>query len=193
MEYQNTVRRSACMMAAALALNAGIAKAADLSTTVQGEDIHIVLNTALTVGAAMRMQGRSSNLIGKSAINPDVCSPPYQSCQGLFRDQTYYASYYTAQPGAPSRNSDRGDLNYDKHDIFQAPVKLTSDLTLQWDRFSLFVRALAFYDAVNDNFTGYNPNELTPQNYKNSGRVDPTFHGGRLKMKKGVAREERSD
>ena len=194
MDYRQFVRRLGWPLCAGLlALHLRPALALDLSTTVRGEDVHITLNNALTVGAAVRMQDRSSNLIGKSAINPNVCAPPYQSCQGLFRDQTYYASYYVAQPGAPSRNSDRGDLNYAKYDLIQAPVKLTSDLTVQWQQWSLFVRMLGFYDAVNDHFTEYNPNQLTPQNRAASGRADPTFPGGRVYGPGGVTHERRRD
>lgn len=174
-------------------MQAGTACALDLSTSFAGQDLHATLNTAITLGAAIRMQDRSADLIGKSALNPKVCAPPYQSCQGLFRDQTYYARYYVAQPGAPSRNGDHGDLNYGRHDLIQAPVKLTSDFSMQWRDFGVFVRALAFYDLVNASFTEYNPNRLTPQNRATSGRADPTFPGGRVYGPGGVTHEKRRD
>jgi hypothetical protein len=48
-----------------------------------------VLNTTITLGAGWRMQERAANLVGKAYIDPDVCTRQYQSCQGLFRGQSY--------------------------------------------------------------------------------------------------------
>jgi len=67
------------------------------------QPISAVLNTTLTAGGGFRTQGQSVNLIGKSNLNPGVCGGPngaYQSCQGLFRDQSYPAAQLAAAPGA---------------------------------------------------------------------------------------------
>lgn len=134
-------------------------------------DIAGVLNTTLTAGFGIRMQSPSSNLIGKSNLTPNACPPPYQSCQGLFRDQIAPAQHLSSIPGAPGVNGDDGDLNYGKYDLFQAPLKVTSDLKLSYDNLGFFGRTLYFYDLVNNDFTEYHPNRITPQNVDQVGRV----------------------
>ena len=135
------------------------------------EPVQGVLNTTFTAGLGVRMQAPSQNLIGKSNLNPNVCAPPYQSCQGLFKDQYFPAEHLYAAPGAASVNGDNGDLNYShKGDIFQAPLKMTQDLTLTWRNFGFFGRILYFYDIVNNNLTEYHPNRITPENYLSVGR-----------------------
>jgi hypothetical protein len=137
-----------------------------------GDQVKGTLNTTFTAGIGMRMQAPAADLIAKGDLNPDVCGPPYQSCQGLFRTQVYPSQHLTAAPGSFSSNGDFGDLNYrHKYEIFQAPAKVTSDITLTYKDFGVFARALYFYDFVNNNFTQYNPNEITPQNYQQVGRV----------------------
>ncbi len=156
----------------------GSAAALDFSFTppLAGSEVKGVLNTTFTAGLGIRMQAPSAGLIAKGDLNPEVCGPPFQSCQGLFRTQTFPAQHLTDAPGSFSPNSDRGDLNYGrKYDIFQAPAKLTSDLTLTYGNFGVFARGLFFYDFVNNNFTGYSPNEITPQNVNQVGRVGTTL------------------
>lgn len=188
------IRQIAAGVAMACGLaQAGSARAVDLSTTLFGREIEATLNNAITAGVGVRMQKQSVNLVGKSAINPFVCAPPYQSCQGLFREQSYTAAHFAGEPGDSSRNHDRGNLNYDRYDLFQAPLKLTSDLSVKLGNVGAFVRVLAFYDAVNDDFTEFDPNELTPENRATTGRADPTFPGGRVYGAGGVVREQRTD
>ena len=137
-----------------------------------------VLNSTLTLGAGVRTEARAKDLIGKSNLNPGVCTGPngaYQSCQGIFKDQVFPSEQLAAAPGAASINNDDGDLNYDKGDIFSSVAKLTSDLTLTYGNFGLFSRALFFYDATNANFTEYHPNRITPENYHDVGRVTPSL------------------
>lgn len=136
-----------------------------------GKSIKGVLNSTFTAGVGVRMENRSTNLIGKSDLNPNVCAPPFQSCQGLFRDQTYAAAHLANSPGAASVNGDFGDLNYGKGDLFQAPFKATEDLSVSWGHFGFFGRVLYFYDFVNNNFTNNHPNEITPQNAATTGRA----------------------
>ena len=148
----------------------------DLQPPFSGDQVKGTLNTTFTAGIGMRMQAPAADLIGKGNLNPDVCGPPFQSCQGLFRTQTYMAQHLTAAPGAFSNNGDFGDLNYrHKYEIFQAPAKVTSDITLTYKDFGVFGRALFFYDFVNNNFDQFNPNEITPQNAGQVGRVGTTL------------------
>ena len=141
------------------------------SDTVQG-----VLNTTFTAGLGIRMQSPSENLIAKGDINPNVCAPPNQLCIGLFRTQTFMYKTLDDAPGSFSNNSDRGDINYPhRGDIFQAPAKGTSDLTLTYGNFGLFARVLYFYDFINNDFTEFHPNEVTPQNRSSVGRFGTTL------------------
>jgi len=170
-----------------------------------------VLNSTVTVGAAWRMQGQNVNLIGKSNNNPNVCYG-HQSCQGVFRDQIEPAQTLVRAPGLFSINGDDGDLNYQKHHLIQGVGKLTQDLTLSWHDFGLFARWMYFYDAVNNDFTEYHPNRITPENAGTTGippsdrsfvnTVDPVttqlvravyFPNNRIYGPGGVVRNHRDD
>ncbi|MEQ1440157.1 DUF1302 family protein [Fontimonas sp. SYSU GA230001] len=134
-----------------------------------GQPFEGVLNTTLTAGAAWRMESRADDLVGKSNLDPDLCGREngrlrWQGCQGLFRDQVFTAERLVSAPGQFSMNGDDGNLNYDRHDLTQAPLKLTSDLTLGLGNFGLFVRGLYFHDFVNRRFTEFHPNEINSAN-----------------------------
>lgn len=169
--YAQTLR--AVRYGASLALAAALlvplnASALSFEAAVGDDSINGVLNTTVTVGGAWRMQNRASDLIGKSNVNPNVCAD-YQSCQGVFKDQTAPARTLAAAPGSFSLNGDDGDLNYDKHDIVSAVAKVTQDLKLSYQNFEFFARWLYFYDGVNNNFTEYHPNRVTRGNYQQVG------------------------
>ncbi|MBV8062823.1 MAG: DUF1302 family protein, partial [Nevskia sp.] len=171
------------MLAALLPLGAAQAIEFTIPTFGEGEGVKGVLNTTFTAGAGVRMQSQSQNLIGKSNINPDVCNGTaadpgsYQICQGLFKGQIFPAQHLVAAPGAASMNGDQGDLNYSRYHLFQAPAKVTSDITLTYKDFGIFARGLYFYDFVNNDFTETHPNEITPQNRLQVGRQVPPLGG----------------
>ena len=164
--------RAATALAALFSMGAILlpATALALSFEVGDGDYSVggVLNTTVTVGAAWRMQNRASDLVGKSNLNPDVCAQ-VQSCQGVFKDQTAPARTLAAAPGQFSLNADDGNLNYNRHDLVQGVGKITQDIKLTFGNFEFFGRWLYFYDAVNNNFTEYHPNRVTPQNYNQVG------------------------
>jgi hypothetical protein len=123
------------------------------------------LNSTVTLGAEVRMQDRSSDLVGKSALDRDVCGGIFQSCQGLFREQTFPAERLAAAPGQLSPNFDNGNLNYDKGDLTQGIFRLNQDLNITRGRFGVFARWIYFYDFVNNhNFTERHPNRITSDN-----------------------------
>ncbi len=169
------------VLAALMAVSVRTAYAIDFTVPYTGsEPVTATLNTTLTAGGALRMEGRSTNLVGKSNINPDLCygsDGRYQGCQGLGKDQIYPAQRLVAAPGAASTNADDGDLNYGKYDLVQAVVKVTQDLTLNYKNFGIFGRWLYFYDAVNNNFTEYHPNRITAENKLQVGRFIPGIIG----------------
>lgn len=183
------VAKNGLRLAANLILSAGFglchpAWAVDFTLPFGEDGITGVLNTTGTFGAQWRMQEPSADLIGKANIDPTVCgrqgqgsnlvttgvgNPLYQSCQGLFRTQGYPGARLSEVPGQFSNNFDDGNLNYKKHDITQAPLKLTQDLTLNYGDFGFFARVLAFHDFVNNNFNEFHPNRLTFENAAQSG------------------------
>jgi hypothetical protein len=134
------------------------------------DQIQTVLNSTITAGAGVRMESQSSQLIGKANLSPNFCGfnnvgiKEWQSCQGVFRDQTFLAKRIASTPGAATINGDDGDLNYNNGDFYSAVVKLTEDFKADYKGFGIFARALYFHDFVNDDFTEYHPNRLTRNN-----------------------------
>lgn len=130
-----------------------------------------VFNNTLTFGASVRVEERADDLVGKASLDPDVCSGVYQVCQGLHRNQTYMAEHLTAAPGQPSMNLDDGNLNYDRWDITQAPLKLSHDLNIRFmDNYGVFVRAIGIYDHVNfDDFQETRYNAISAENAGSTG------------------------
>ena len=179
---------------------AGAAHAISESFNLGDDQVKMVLNNTFTAGGGIRMQSPSVNLIGKGDLNRNVCAPPYQSCQGVFKDQIFPAQQLARSPGAASINGDDGDLNYGKYHLFQGVAKATEDLTISYKDFGIFARTLYFYDFVNNDFTQTQPNELTPQN-KNDADVGvntPTplllpYPGGKTYGPGKQVREKRTD
>jgi len=128
-----------------------------------------VLNSTITFGAAWRMEERSESLVGKTNNDPGACARQFQSCQGLFKDQVYPSQRLAATPGQYTMRNDDGNLNYDKGDIVQAPLKITQDLNLTYGEYGFFARWLAFYDFVNNDFREYHPNKITRENVGRTG------------------------
>ncbi|MES2490708.1 MAG: DUF1302 family protein, partial [Pseudomonadota bacterium] len=52
--------------------------------------------------------------------------------------------------------------------------KITQDLSLTYKDFGFFAKALYFYDQVNNNFTEYHPNMITPENIDSLRVPDPS-------------------
>ena len=100
-------QRCAAVALAAILLAPLEASAITFDTPIGDDSLNGVLNTTVTIGAAWRMQGRASDLIGKSNLNPNVCAD-FQSCQGVFKDQTAPARTLAAAPGSFSLNGDDG-------------------------------------------------------------------------------------
>lgn len=146
------------------------AQAVGYNFSLFGRDFDAVLNNTVTLGASWRIQDRADDLVGKSALNPNVCTGVYQLCQGLHRLQSYPAAHLRAAPGMASNNFDDGNLNYDKGDITQAPFKLSQDLNIKFGDYGFFFRGIGIYDDVNyRNFREYHPNRVTAENAGQTG------------------------
>jgi hypothetical protein len=82
------------------------------------------VDTTLSVGVSMRVHNRNCKLIDPG--NDEGCADPLNGFS----------------------NSDDGNLNYDKWDVFSNTYKATVDLDLAWRNFGGFFRGSAFYDFV---------------------------------------------
>ena len=150
------------------------ANAVEFNLSMFGETFSGVLNNTATFGYSWRIEEREDDLVGKLNLDPDLCSGAYQFCQGLHLDQTHPAERLAQAPGQASVNLDDGNLNYDKWDVTQAPLKISNDLKIEWGNFGIFARGIGIYDYVNYDFEEYHPNRVTPENAATTGvRDDP--------------------
>ncbi|MDP3870855.1 DUF1302 domain-containing protein [Phenylobacterium sp.] len=154
-----------------LALAGASGPALALDVAIPSLGIEGTLNNVVTVGAQLRTEDRSEDLVGKHNLDTGGCAGIYQSCQGLFKGQIYPSERLVNLPGAPSMRADNGNLNYDQYDLTQGGVRLTQDLTFSKGDFGFFARTIAYYDAVNDQRKDYYPSLITRENM---GRVGIT-------------------
>ena len=80
-------------------------------------DVTVNLDTTISAGASWRMQGRDPASI--AIVNGGTSRSP---------------------------NEDDGDLNYDKHKLYSAPIKATSDLEVKYKTYGFLARGYYFYD-----------------------------------------------
>ncbi|MEW6168686.1 MAG: DUF1302 family protein, partial [Pseudomonadota bacterium] len=112
-EHMRMARKWTGLWAAAAALLcAEGAQARDFNFDLFGQDINAILNNSFTAGAQWRLHDRADYLVGKSNLDPDVCTGVYQLCQGVIRDQDWPAAHLRDAPGQASMNFDNGNLNY---------------------------------------------------------------------------------
>jgi hypothetical protein len=149
-----------------------IAQAIGLS--IESLGVEGVLNNNITVGAAMRMERRAEDLVGKANLDPGVCAGVFQSCQGLFKDQLHPSQRLSQTRGAPTMRADDGNLNFDRHDLTQGGIRLTQDLTLNRGEYGFFARTISFYDVVNDQLKDRFRTLVTAENRDRTGTTgDP--------------------
>lgn len=158
------------------------ALAFDLNFSLFGDDIYGVANNTVTFGYAWRLEDQAEYLVGKSALNPDLCTAQFQSCQGVHRTQSFPSERLASAPGMASLNFDDGNLNYDKGDIVQAPLKISQDITLEFGggTYGFFARGIGIYDYVNyHDFEEQRYNLITTENADRVGIVDQPGTGNR--------------
>lgn len=169
--------RKTLAVAAATTLFAGSASALQFEFDY-GDGVTGTLNTAVTFGAAWRLQDRATHLIGKANVrglevgengaqaDRGVCPAANGAngthpgnCQGLFRAQPAQIIGRDA-PGASSPNFDNGNLNFDQGDVVQQVGKVLQDLTLNYGDFGLFARWMYFHDYAQLNVLQKHPNTI---------------------------------
>lgn len=119
-----------CLLASAigLALMASPAQAIDLST----DEVSIRLDTTISYGVGMRVEGRDNDLVAKSRFNPVIFAAPPAAQEAAL--------------GRFSANSDDGNTNFDKNDLIFNVARVTSELAVDYKNYGFFVRGNYFYD-----------------------------------------------
>lgn len=138
---------------------------------VGGAQINI--DNLVTIGGAWRMENRDPNIIGKSNLQPGLCTArradgslgnkesgtPETGNIGSTCTTANPAlnNAYVAAPGFMSPNSDNGNLNYDRYDMVNATAKYDIDMTARWGDFDALVTGVYFFDNVNKDFLEKHP------------------------------------
>ena len=132
------------------------------ASAIEGEFYGFDMNwkTLISIGAQVRMQAPSSELIGKTNIDgqQDLCAA--DDCVSLGGDSAPNQRLVNARGAFFGANGDDGNLNYDKGDVIAALTKINTDLTLTKGNWVGRIHALGFYDPVNADFQHKHPNTL---------------------------------
>jgi hypothetical protein len=134
----STGLRKSAIALAAAALGCSFAPVAQ-AFDYSSDGLDLRVDSKLTVGAAWRVSARDKKDIGISNGGE---------------------SYST--------NNDDGDLAFDKGDLVESPIKLTSDATLTYGNYGLFVRGSYVYDPTLEQKKYFNPD-----NYGQPGKEAP--------------------
>ena len=162
--------RGRALLAAALACAAHSAAAINFdigSTGATGS-----LRTQVSVGATLRTEPQSTELVGKLNLPGQ-----YQFCEdksptglpgapapGINCQTVEGNAKFLALPGAATVNADNGDLNYDRGELVNAAIKVAPRLQLTYEDFGLDLSGLYFYDPVNSHFDEFHPNNRQDNN-----------------------------
>lgn len=137
------------------------------------------MKNQLSIGAAMRMQDRSNELIGKFAVpgQQDLCT--VDDCISLEGDPGPNQRLVDAEGAFFGANADDGNLNYDQYDLIAAPAKLNSDLTVRWGEWLGRLHAIGYYDMVNVDFDESHPfDRFQPRYTKRPNDIEERYASG---------------
>lgn len=138
----------------------GLTTAPALAIEAEWNGFDLQWKTLISVGAQMRMQDRSEDLIGKLNIDGQQTLCSSDDCLSLSGDPAPNQRIVDARGGFFAGNGDDGNLNYDKGDIVAALTKINTDLSLHRGDWLARVHALGYYDPVNADFDHRHPNTL---------------------------------
>jgi hypothetical protein len=137
------------------------------------------LNTRISAGAAVRVQGRDNRLIAKLAVpgQQDLCVP--DDCQSQAGDPAPNQRLVDAIGAFSGVNEDNGNLNYDRWDPTAGILQVRPKLELVWDRWQFQASALLFHDLVNANFDEtHDDQRFQPARTPRGGEVESLFASG---------------
>ncbi len=171
-------RRSSYFVSTSLILAAALTSNAVQAFQFDVGQINASLDNSITIGSAWRLEERDPRLIGKSNLQPGLCtarrsdgtlgnkeghdgtpdgSPGNIGFTCNDSDGPDVNRAYVREPGSFSPNGDNGNLNYEKHELVNAAAKYTGDLNLKWGNFGAFIRGIYFFDNINNDFVEQHP------------------------------------
>ncbi|HEY9145041.1 MAG TPA: DUF1302 domain-containing protein [Arenimonas sp.] len=143
-------------LAAAVALGLLMAPAAQAFEFSRGE-LQGSFDTTVSYGYSWRVEDQDPNLIAKSWFNPLLCTQNVPL--GAIPVGPGRCTSTGGVPGSPeqvaamgrfSANRDDGNLKYDEGDAISSAIKLTSELSLNYRDWGMFMRATYFHDFENE-------------------------------------------
>ena len=143
-------------LAAAVAIGLLMAPAAQAFEFSRGE-LQGSFDTTVSYGYSWRVEDQDPNLIAKSWFNPLLCTQNVPL--GAIPVGPGRCTSTGGVPGSPeqvaamgrfSANRDDGNLKYDEGDAISSAIKLTSELSLNYRDWGMFMRATYFYDFENE-------------------------------------------
>jgi len=126
----------------------------------QWNDYDLQWKNLLSIGAQLRMQARSTELIGKTNVDGQQTLCAADDCLSVTGDPAPNQRLVDARGAFFGSNADDGNLNYDQGDIVAALFKLNSDLSVKHGAWLGRLHGVAFYDPVNAEFEESHPNTL---------------------------------
>lgn len=142
----NGLRTAACILGLAVAQTA---PAADFRIG----DVDIRVLSRATIGAQMRVQGRSDDLLGKLNVPGQQGLCVADDCFSLAGDFEPNQRLIDARGGFFLSNADDGNMNYDRGDVTQALTKFNSRISVTRGAFVLRADLIGYYDPINTNFS----------------------------------------
>lgn len=137
------------------------------------------LNTRVSVGAAVRTEGRDQRLIAKLAVpgQQDLCAT--HDCQSQSGDPGPNLELVRARGAFSGVNEDNGNLNYDRGDPTAALVQVRPRFELVWNDWQFQASALFFHDLVNTGFDEtHDDTRFQPSRTPRSGAVESLYASG---------------
>ena len=154
--HANKGRVARARLATAVALGLMLAPAAQAIEFSRGE-LQGSFDTTVSYGYSWRVEDQDPNLIGKSWFNPLLCTQNVPL--GAIPVGPGRCTSTGGVPGSPaqvaamgrfSANRDDGNLKYDEGDAISSAIKLTSELSLNYRDWGMFMRATYFHDFENE-------------------------------------------
>lgn len=136
---------------AALGLAAGMSSAQAYQT--QFGEFEITFDTTVSVGASLRTAERDTRFLPESnggTVDPRLAGTVLLPTIGLAANGGAATQNLTNNGFNfdGSINGDDGRLNFDQGDLIGAPIKASHDLLVKYQNYTLFARALGFYDHI---------------------------------------------
>ncbi|GAB2669297.1 DUF1302 domain-containing protein [Arenimonas aestuarii] len=154
--HANHGRVARARLAAAVAAGLLMAPAAQAIEFSRGE-LQGSFDTTVSYGYSWRVEEQDPNLIGKSWFDPLLCTQNVPL--GPIPVGPGRCTSTGGVPGSPaqiaamgrfSANRDDGNLKYDEGDAISSAIKLTSELSLNYRDWGMFMRATYFHDFENE-------------------------------------------